>query len=65
MEHRTKMEKLRAARGYRKKSEIKTEKGKLGLNQILKPALYLLISIILEIASYYLCASIHTNPYIA
>ena len=52
MEHRTKMEKLRAARGYRKKSEIKTEKGKLGLNQILKPALYLLISIILEIVSF-------------
>ncbi|MBQ8211102.1 MAG: hypothetical protein IJZ27_01050, partial [Treponema sp.] len=46
------MEKLRAARGYRKKSEIKTEKGKLGLNQILKPALYLLISIILEIVSF-------------
>ena len=52
MEHRTKMEKLRAARGYRKKKAETLEKGKLGLNQILKPALYLLISIILEIMSF-------------
>ena len=52
MEHRTKMEKLRAARGYRKKKELQIENGKLGLNQLLKPALYLLISIILEIVSF-------------
>ena len=52
MEHRTKMEKLRAARGYRRKKELQIENGKLGLNQLLKPALYLLISIILEIVSF-------------
>lgn len=52
MENKTKMEKLREHRRISKKKTAFNEKNSLGLNQILKPALYLLISIILEIVSF-------------
>lgn len=52
MKQKSKIEKVREHRRELKKQELLNEKRKLGLNQILKPALYLLISIILEITSF-------------
>ena len=52
MGNKTKIEKVREQRRIQKKKQILSEKNKLGLNQILKPALFLLISIILEIVSF-------------
>ena len=52
MSNKTKIEKVREKRRIQKKKQILLEKNKLGLNQILKPVLYLLISIILEVVSF-------------
>ena len=52
MSNKTKIEKVREQRRIKRKKEILLEKNKLGLNQLLKPALYLLISIILELVTF-------------
>ena len=52
MKNKSKMERVRARLRAKKKEELIYEKHKRGLNQLLKPALYLLISIILEIVSF-------------
>ena len=52
MKQKSKIEKVREHRRTLKKKEMLNEKNKLGLNQLLKPALYLLISIVLEIVSF-------------
>lgn len=52
MSNKTKIEKVREQRRIKRKKELQLEKNKLGLNQILKPVLYLLISIILELVTF-------------
>ena len=52
MKNKTKIEKIRERRRIQRKKQIIQEKNKLGLNQILKPALYLLLSIVLEVVSF-------------
>ncbi len=50
--NKTKIEKVREKLRLKKKKQLLLEKNKLGLNQILKPALFLIISIILELVSF-------------
>lgn len=52
MSNKTKIEKVREQRRLMRKKEILLEKNRLGLNQLLKPALYLFLSIILELVTF-------------
>ncbi len=48
----SKMEQVREVRRIKRKNQLQLQSHQLGLNQILKPVLYLAISIILEIVSF-------------
>lgn len=52
MENTTKIEQMREKNKIKKKQIKKIEAGKLGLNQILKPLLFFIISLALEIVSF-------------